>query len=125
MALHGDYDDAQITDAIEQAVQCRLVELSADDSLVISTGFYLQPLEPTQPAFIENSLETDLIMSGSIRRFHSVFIFKSSVLYKCRIKFNIFMLLSGISVNRLTGARANCSGQGVAFLFHVHHGGDE
>ena len=47
MALHGDYGDAQIPDAIEQAVQRRLVELSTDDSLVVSTGTNLQPLEPT------------------------------------------------------------------------------
>jgi hypothetical protein len=74
-ALHGNYGDAQITDAIEQAVQRRLVELSTDDRLVVSAGFNLQPLKPTQPAFIENSLETDLILSGSIRSFHRVFTF--------------------------------------------------
>ena len=79
MALHGDYGDAQITDAIEQAVERRLVEFSTDDRLVISAGFNLQPLEPTQPAFIEYSLDTDLIMSGSICRFHRVFIFTDLV----------------------------------------------
>jgi len=67
--LHGDYGDAQITDVVEQAVQRRLVELAADDRLVISTGLNLQPFEPAQPAFIKFSLETDLIMSGSIRSF--------------------------------------------------------
>jgi hypothetical protein len=78
MALHANYGGAQISDAIEQAMQRRLVELPADDSLVVSTGFYLQPLEPAQPAFFEFSLDKDLIMSGSVRRFHGVFIFYSS-----------------------------------------------
>ena len=75
MALHGDYGDAQITDAIEQAVQRRLIKLSTDDSFVFRAGCDLQPFEPMQPTFIKFSLETDLIMSGSICGFHSVFIF--------------------------------------------------
>ena len=82
MSLHGDQGDSQITDTIEQTVQCRLVELSTDDGLFAITGYDLQPLEPTQPAFIENSLEADLILSGSIRRFHSASIFQSSDLAK-------------------------------------------
>jgi len=82
MALHGDQGDSQITDAIEQTVQCRLVKLSTDDGLVIRVGDYLQSLEPTQPAFIENSLEADLILSGSIRGFHGASIFQSSDLAK-------------------------------------------
>jgi len=77
MALHGDQGDAQITDAIEQAVQCRLVELSADDGLVVRAGGNFQPFEPTQPAFIEFSLETDLILSGSIRGFHCASLFQA------------------------------------------------
>ena len=77
MSLHGDYGDAQITNAIEQTVQRRLVELAVDDSSVVRAGFNLQPLEPAQPTFIEFSLEADLIVSGSICRFHG-FIFQFS-----------------------------------------------
>jgi hypothetical protein len=70
MPLNRDEFQAQIADAVEDAVQGGLIHFPADNCFTFGERGDIQAFEPAQPAFVEVTFDADLVDERFRARIH-------------------------------------------------------